>query len=104
MDYLGYQNLIREIDGKPPQTLAEGVTTKNLDFNERGNEGSAVIYFKYDEPIMVDWYVWNLKNDYFLAQLEKELGGTVRLVGTTGGNGHYRAALEINGKLSDIIK
>ncbi len=96
MDYEEYQNLIRQIDGQPPQQLPDGVTTKNLEFTgEKGAQGSATIYFKGGTPLMVAWYDWDLDDHYLLEQLEKELGYTIRLSAISGGNGHFRAALEI---------
>ena len=101
MNLSDYERLIGEIDGKPSGKLAEGVTTKELDFRGgTGKDGSATIYFKDGKPIMVSWYEWSLEMPYLLEQLGKELGGWVKLIDTRGGNGHYRAVVELDGHVA----
>lgn len=96
MDLSRYQELMREIDGQQREELAEGVTKKELSFREgRGKEGRATIYFKDNEPLMVDWYEWDLDRDWFLERLCEELGCRIELIGTEGGNGHYLASIQV---------
>ena len=96
MDISRYQELMREIDGRPGEELADGVTKKELSFKEgRGKEGMATVYLKNDEPLIVDWYEWDLDRDWFLEQLCEELGCRIKLINTQGGNGHYQAVIQV---------
>ncbi len=72
------------------------ITHKNLKFNEgKGKEGSACITFVDNNPVYLNWFIWNLDHEWMVEQVEKELGAKIKLSNYTGGNGHSGADIEI---------
>lgn len=88
--------MINEVAGVTNPPSDPRIRTVDLSFNGGpGKEGSATITFLDNEPIYLNWYIWDLNYDYLVHQVEKELGSKINLSNMSGGNGHYSADLEI---------
>jgi hypothetical protein len=96
-----YYKLINQVSGIPNPSDDPRITRKDLSFNGgKGKEGSATITFLDGQPVYLNWYIWDLDQEWMFQQVEQELGAKIRLSNFTGGNGHCGADLEIDNATS----
>jgi hypothetical protein len=91
-----YYKMINEVDGVSNPPDDPRISRKDLDFRGgKGKEGSATITFLDGVPVYLNWYIWDLNEDWMVEQVETELGGKIMLTNICGGNGHVSADLEL---------
>lgn len=72
------------------------ISVKSLSFNDGpGKQGDVTIYFLDGVPVFLNWYEWDLDDDWMISQIEKELNSKIKLSNLSGGNGRFSADLEL---------
>lgn len=90
-----YYKMLNQVDGIKSNTEPDPrISIKDLSFDEGpGKNGSATITYLDGEPVYVNWYNWDLNEQWMWSQIEEEIKSPFEIFNLHTNNAHGGAEI-----------